>query len=257
MLRHALRSTRALRTLAWGAVAVGIATPLVRHRLRLRPPVVSALSWPAPAALALAAPRTPLRDAGIYALADVGLLRPLRHARRRPGGVPASESGSTTRSRSTACSDSAPRPRSGCNARSSREGHVGPLEYGLSAVHWSWFLIPHGTCAYILLRHRRYFERSAVLMAGVLRRSAASSTGSLPTAPPWWAPRRASCRRSAGSWPRPASASGDVSGSRYTIPSKGTHLPRCPHSTSVRPRWQRACSARSDRGTARWAGHTR
>ena len=68
MLAAALRSTRALRTLAWGAVAVGVATPLVRHRLRLRPPVVSALTWPAPAALALAAPRTPLRDAGIYAL---------------------------------------------------------------------------------------------------------------------------------------------------------------------------------------------
>ena len=30
--------------------------------------MVSALTWPAPAALALAAPRTPLRDAGIYAL---------------------------------------------------------------------------------------------------------------------------------------------------------------------------------------------
>ena len=68
MLRRALRSSRALRTLAWGAVAVGIATPLVRRRLRLRPPVVSALTWQAPVALALAAPRTPLRDAGIYAL---------------------------------------------------------------------------------------------------------------------------------------------------------------------------------------------
>ena len=68
----------------------------------------------------------------------------------------------------------------------SREGHVGPLEYGLSAVHWSWFLIPHGTCAYILLRHRRYFERSAVLMA------ACFDVGCivywvLPTAPPWYA----------------------------------------------------------------------
>ena len=85
--------------------------------------------------------------------------------RRRSCGA----SGSTIRSRSTACSGSAPRPRSGCSARWPREGHVGPLEYGLSAVHWSWFLIPHGTCAYILLRHRRYFERSAFLMAGVLR----------------------------------------------------------------------------------------
>ena len=64
----ALRSTRALRTLAWGAVAVGVPTPLVRHRLRLRPPVVSALTWPAPAALALAAPRYAGPRAAIYAL---------------------------------------------------------------------------------------------------------------------------------------------------------------------------------------------
>ena len=54
--------------LAWGAVAAGIAAPLVRHRLKLRAPVVSALSWPAPAALTIAAPRTRLRDAAVYAL---------------------------------------------------------------------------------------------------------------------------------------------------------------------------------------------
>ena len=61
-------SSRALRTLAWGAVAVGVAAPLVRHRLRLGPIAVSALTWPAPAALAVATPRSRLRDAGIYAL---------------------------------------------------------------------------------------------------------------------------------------------------------------------------------------------
>src|SRR5918999_882498 len=63
-----LRGSRALRTLAWGAVAVGVAAPLLRHRLRLRAPVVSLLAWQAPAALAIATPRTRLRDAGIYAL---------------------------------------------------------------------------------------------------------------------------------------------------------------------------------------------
>jgi len=69
-----------------------------------------------------------------------------------------------------------------------RDREPGPLEFALSAVHWSWFLVPHGTCAYILLRHRRYFERSAVLMA------ACFDVGCvvywvLPTAPPWWASR--------------------------------------------------------------------
>ena len=65
MLPPLCATTRVLRRLAWGVVAVGIVTPLVRHRLKLRRPVVSALSWPAPAALAIAEHRTPLRDAGI------------------------------------------------------------------------------------------------------------------------------------------------------------------------------------------------
>ena len=39
------------------------------------------------------------------------------------------------------------------------EGHVGPLDFGLSLVHWSWFLVPHGTLAYMLLRHRRLYPR--------------------------------------------------------------------------------------------------
>ena len=51
-----------------GAVALGIAAPVVRHRLKLRPAVVSVLAWQAPFALALARPRTRARDAGIYAL---------------------------------------------------------------------------------------------------------------------------------------------------------------------------------------------
>jgi membrane-associated phospholipid phosphatase len=67
-----------------------------------------------------------------------------------------------------------------------REGHVGALEYGLSAIHWSWFLVPHGTLAYVLLRHREHLPRSAVLM------SACFDLGCIvywlvPTAPPWWA----------------------------------------------------------------------
>ena len=67
-----------------------------------------------------------------------------------------------------------------------REVRVGPLEYGLSAIHWSWFLVPHGTLLFMLLRHREHFPRSAVLM------SACFDLGCVvywlvPTAPPWYA----------------------------------------------------------------------
>jgi membrane-associated phospholipid phosphatase len=170
---------------ALGAVAVGIVAPLVRHRLRLRVPVVSALTWPAPAALALAVPRSPVRDAGIYALQmwayfaqfdmpdddpDALLNRlkvdyPIRVDRVLGCGTP---------------------PTLRLQRSLGTPGEVTRLDYALSAIHWSWFLVPHGTLAYILVRHRRLFPRSAVLMA------ACFDVGCVlywlvPTAPPWWA----------------------------------------------------------------------
>jgi membrane-associated phospholipid phosphatase len=166
-------------------VAVGIVTPLVRHRLRLRPPVVSALTWPAPAALALAAPRTPLRDAGIYALQmwayfahyDMPDDDPEALLRRLKIDYP-------IRADEVIGGGTAPTIR--LQHALGREGHVGPLDYALSAVHWSWFLVPHGTVAYILWRHRDKFPRSAVLMAACFDLGCVVYWV-VPTAPPWWA----------------------------------------------------------------------
>jgi membrane-associated phospholipid phosphatase len=180
-------SSRALRTLAWGAVAVGAAAPLLRHRLRLRTPVVSALVWQAPAALAIATPRTRLRDAGIYALqmwayyahydmpdddpdAQLGRLKidyPIHADRVLAGGT---------------C------PTVRVQRALGREGRVLPHDYALSAVHWSWFFMPHTTLAYVLLRSPDQFPRSAALMAAVFDLGAVVYWV-VPTAPPWWAAR--------------------------------------------------------------------
>jgi membrane-associated phospholipid phosphatase len=166
-------------------VAIGVVTPLVRHRLRLRAPVVSALTWPAPAALALAAPRTPLRDAAIYALQmwayfahfDMPDDDPEALLRRLKVDYPiefdrAIAFGTT--------------PTIRLQRSLGREGHVGPLDFGLSLVHWSWFFVPHGTLAYMLLRHRRLYPRSAVLMAACFDLGCVVYWV-VPTAPPWWA----------------------------------------------------------------------
>jgi membrane-associated phospholipid phosphatase len=166
-------------------VAVGVATPLVRHRLRLRPAAVSALSWPAPAALALAAPRSPLRDAAIYGLQmwvyfahfDMPDDDPDALLTRLKVGYPI---------RCDRVLGLGEAPTTRLQRALGREGHVGALEYALSAVHWSWFLVPHGTLGYMLLRHRARFPRSAVLM------SACFDLGCVvywlvPTAPPWYA----------------------------------------------------------------------
>jgi membrane-associated phospholipid phosphatase len=166
-------------------VAIGIVTPLVRHRLKLRPPVVSALTWPAPAALALAQPRSPLRDAGIYALQmwayfahfDMpdddpdALLKRLRV--EYPIAFDSALGLGTT-------------PTTRLQRALGTDDRIGPLEYGLSAVHWSWFLVPHGTVAYMLLRHRDQFPRSAVMMAACFDLGCVVYW-LVPTAPPWWA----------------------------------------------------------------------
>jgi len=166
-------------------VAVGLVTPLVRRRLKLRPPVVSVLTWPTPAALALARPRSPLRDAGIYTLqmwayfahfdmpdddpeALLKRLRvdyPIRCDRALGLGT---------------C------PTIRLQRALGRPGRVGALDYALSAVHWSWFLVPHGSMAYLLLRHRDRFPRSAVLMAACFDLGCVVYW-IVPTAPPWWA----------------------------------------------------------------------
>ena len=178
-------STRALRTLAWLAVAAGAATPLVRRRLQLRRPLVSALAWQAPFALTLATPRTPARDAGVYVLQmwayfahydmpdddQDALIRRLRvrypiAADRVLGGG--------------AC------PTVGLQRALGREGKLLPHDYALSVVHWAWFVVPHGSLLYLLLRHPRRYARGACLMAACFDLGCVVYWV-LPTAPPWWA----------------------------------------------------------------------
>ena len=180
-----MRGSRALRTLAWGAVAVGIAAPLARHRLRLRRPVISLLSWQAPAALALAAPRTPLRDAGIYALQmwayywhyDMPDDDPDAQLRRLKIDYPI---------RVDCVLGAGDLPTLRLQRALGREGEVRAHDLALSMVHWSWFFFPHGSMAYILLRHRDRYPRSASLMAACFDLGCVVYWVA-PTAPPWWA----------------------------------------------------------------------
>jgi membrane-associated phospholipid phosphatase len=56
-------------------------------------------------------------------------------------------------------------------------------------THWVWFMVPHGSLVYIMLRHRRRFERSAVMTYAVFD-IGAMIYWVLPTAPPWYAAAR-------------------------------------------------------------------
>jgi membrane-associated phospholipid phosphatase len=166
-------------------VAVGIATPLLRHRLRLRPPVVTALSFQAPIALALATPRSRARDAGIYALQmwayyahydmpdddpDALLRRtrvdyPIRVDRLLGGGET---------------------PTTRLQRAFGRPGELRRHDVALAMVHWAWFVVPHGTVAFLLLRHHERFVRGAAMTAATFDLGLVVYWA-VPTAPPWYA----------------------------------------------------------------------
>jgi membrane-associated phospholipid phosphatase len=60
------------------------------------------------------------------------------------------------------------------------------LDRVLVWAHWSWFLVPHGSVAYMLVRHPARFPRAALLTYAVFD-IGASVYWLAPTAPPWYA----------------------------------------------------------------------
>jgi membrane-associated phospholipid phosphatase len=171
-------------------VAVGVAAPLVRHRLKLRAPVVSVLTWPAPAALALAVPRSRWRDAGIYALQmwayyahyDMPDDDPEALLRRLRVDYPIHAD------RVLACGTC---PTVRLQRALGREGKVLAHDYALSVVHWAWFIVPHAALAYVLVRKPAFYPRSATLTAAVFDVGCVVYWA-VPTAPPWWAAKNGS-----------------------------------------------------------------
>ena len=166
-------------------MAIGVATPLLRRRLRLPAPAVTVLCYQAPAALAIAAPRTRLRDAGIYALQmwayfthfDMPDDDPVAFAKRVRVDYPI---------RLDRVIGAGEEPTLRLQRVLGRPGQVRRHDVFLSAVHWSWFFVPHGSLAYLLLRHPALYPRSAALMAACFDLGCVVYWV-LPTAPPWWA----------------------------------------------------------------------
>jgi membrane-associated phospholipid phosphatase len=176
-----------VRRLALIAAAVGAAAPIARHHVKLPKPVVSVLAWQTPFAIAFAFPRTRLRDAAIYGAQMWAYVAHYEMPNDDPEGLLA-----RVRIDYPIAVDRVIGAGEIPNVRLQRflgrPGTVRPHDTFLSWVHWSWFFFPHGTIAYVLLRHRPRFERSAVLMAATF------DVGCvvywlLPTAPPWWARR--------------------------------------------------------------------
>jgi membrane-associated phospholipid phosphatase len=182
-----VRVSTAIRAAAAMALVAGLAAPLLRRRLKLSPPVVAATAGAAPFAFCVLVPRSRARDAGTVLLqmwAYIAMYKmpaddpkaledrvyveyPVRADRFIGGGTP---------------------PTLRLQRALGTPGGFARWEKALVWSHWLWFLFPHGTAAYLLLRHRDRFP------SGAARIYATFDLGligywAVPTAPPWYAAR--------------------------------------------------------------------
>jgi membrane-associated phospholipid phosphatase len=184
-----VRLSKAIRATAWGVVVAGVAAPLVRKRISAPPLVVQAVAYCAPLGLSVAVRRSRGRDVAVCALQMWAYLAAYKsphddaqHQRTRVhidypididrvlglGELP-----SVRLQRSLA--------GSGATA-----ADWTVLDRALVWAHWSWFLVPHGSAAYILMRHRERFPRAALMTYAVFDLGA-TVYWLAPTAPPWYA----------------------------------------------------------------------
>lgn len=177
-------SGRAMRKLAWGVVVAGAAAPIFRKRLRLRPSSVLAASAASPLALSVAMPRSKPRDAAIYGLQMWAYFfayslpgdNPEKLMRRVYIDYPIKADkliglGQLPTTRLQRLAD---------------PNRLRPVDYILTWSHWLWYLVPHGSIVYILMRKNHHFPRAAAMVAATFDIGAVIYWA-VPTAPPWWA----------------------------------------------------------------------
>ena len=78
------------------------------------------------------------------------------------------------------------RRRCASSARFGTPGRFRAWEKLLVWSHWVWFAFPHGTVAYVLLRHREQFPRAAARIYATFDLGVIGYWA-IPTAPPWYA----------------------------------------------------------------------
>lgn len=172
-------------------MATGVAAPLLRRRLRIPPPAITATSVAAPVALCVALRRSPVRDVATAVLQMWGYMAhyempnddPQALERRVRIDYPV---------RIDRIIGLGRLPGARLQRAFSAPGTITVFDKVLVWAHWLWFFFPHGTVLYLLLRRREQFPRGAALIYGVF------DTGVvfywvIPTAPPWYAALHRRC----------------------------------------------------------------
>jgi hypothetical protein len=184
-----VRLSKAIRATAWGLVAAGVAAPLVRKRLSAPPLAVQAVAYAAPLGLCVAMRRTRARDAACCALQMWAYLAAYKspHDDVEAQAARVHVAYPIVADRVLGLGQL---PTVRLQRALSRSGPDGAewraLDRVLVWTHWSWFMVPHGTVAYLLLRHPERFPRGATMTYAVFNLGA-SFYWLAPTAPPWYA----------------------------------------------------------------------
>jgi membrane-associated phospholipid phosphatase len=177
-----------MRATAWGVVAIGVAAPLVRKRLTAPPLIVQAVAYAAPVGLCVAVRRSRKRDAAVCALQMWAYVAAYKFPHDDPDAQERRVRIDYPILLDRALGFGA-LPSLRLQRALSRSGPDGPRWRALDRVlvwaHWSWFMVPHGSIAYILVRHPARFPRAAVMTYATFNLGA-SFYWLVPTAPPWW-----------------------------------------------------------------------
>ena len=165
-------------------VAAGVMAPLVRKRLSTPPLLAQTVAFAAPVGLCVATPRTRTRDVAVCALQMWAYLAAYKspHDDEQAQQERVLVDYPIVVDRVIGLGELP-------TVRLQRRLARGQWRLGdrvLVWAHWLWFMVPHGTLVYIMLRHRRRFERSAVMTYAVFD-VGAMIYWLLPTAPPWYA----------------------------------------------------------------------
>ncbi len=146
-----MRRSRAIRAIAWGTVAAGIAAPLLRKRVSAPPLLTQSVAFAAPLGLSVATRRTRTRDVAVCALQMWAYLA----AYKSPHDDPDAQE-QKTHFRYPIDVDRViglgELPTVRLQRALARVGPDGPewrdLDRVLVWAHWVWFMVPHGTVAY-------------------------------------------------------------------------------------------------------------
>jgi hypothetical protein len=185
ILALAVRPSSLIRTAAGTALALGIAAPMVRRRLKLPARVVIPTAAMAPVAVCVLFGRSRKRDVATVALQMWAYLAayempnddPEALIRRVKVAYPV---------RIDRAIGLGTTPTMRLQRAFGRPGRHNRVEKVLVWSHWIWFLIPHGTSLFLLFRHPERFPRGVAHIYGTFD-IGVIGYWAIPTAPPWYA----------------------------------------------------------------------